>query len=138
MTNAMGVAVLDLVKRAVGETTAGTVFGEPVTRGDVTVIPVARVKGHGGGGGGGGNADPAAAGQAKQGNGSGGGPAAHAGGGSGAGMRLSARPIGVFVLRDGRVRWHPALDLNKVILGGQIVMVVALLTVRAVVRARHS
>ncbi|GAA2060602.1 sporulation protein [Polymorphospora rubra] len=137
MANAMGVAVLDLVRRAVGETTAGTVFGEPVSRGEVTVIPVARVKGHGGGGGGGGNADPAAA-AGQQGNGSGGGAAPHAGGGSGAGMRLSARPVGVFVLRDGRVHWRPALDLNKVILGGQVVLVVALLTVRAIARGRRA
>jgi hypothetical protein len=34
------------------------------------------------------------------------------------------------------VMWRPAVDLNKVILGAQVVAVVALLTIRAVVKAR--
>jgi threonine dehydrogenase-like Zn-dependent dehydrogenase len=32
--------------------------------------------------------------------------------------------------------WRPAVDLNKVIMGGQVVAIVALLTLRAVVKAR--
>jgi hypothetical protein len=34
------------------------------------------------------------------------------------------------------VTWRPAVDLNKVILGAQVVAVVALLTIRGIVKAR--
>ncbi|WP_206155880.1 hypothetical protein [Cellulomonas taurus] len=37
------------------------------------------------------------------------------------GFASHARPLGVYVVRDGEVTWRPALDLNRVILGGQIV-----------------
>jgi hypothetical protein len=43
----------------------------------------------------------------------------------------------VYILRDTKVQWRPAIDLNKVILGGQIVAVVALLVIRAIVKARE-
>jgi hypothetical protein len=36
------------------------------------------------------------------------------------------------------VTWRPAVDLNKVILGAQVVAVVALLTIRAIVKARSK
>ncbi|QJW37000.1 hypothetical protein [Cellulosimicrobium protaetiae] len=39
------------------------------------------------------------------------------GGGGGFGVRVVAK--GVYVVDDGGVRWQPALDLNRVILGGQ-------------------
>jgi hypothetical protein len=56
--------------------------------------------------------------------------------GSGSGFGLSARPVGAFIIRDGRVSWQPAVDVNRIVLEGQIVAVVALLTVRAIVKAR--
>jgi hypothetical protein len=34
------------------------------------------------------------------------------------------------------VRWEPAFDLNRVILGGQIVVAVLLLTLRSILKAR--
>lgn len=37
------------------------------------------------------------------------------------GFASHARPLGVYVVHDGEVTWRPALDLNRVILGGQIV-----------------
>lgn len=37
------------------------------------------------------------------------------------GFATHTRPLGVYVVRDGDVSWQPALDLNRVILGGQIV-----------------
>jgi uncharacterized spore protein YtfJ len=82
--------------------TARRVFGDPIERDGSVVLPVAVV---GGGGGGGGRTDQ-----------------------EGAGFGLKARPAGVFVLRDGDAKWRPALDLNKVIIGGQIVALAAVLT----------
>jgi hypothetical protein len=34
------------------------------------------------------------------------------------------------------VTWRPSVDLNRIVLGGQIVAIVALLTIRAIVKAR--
>jgi hypothetical protein len=61
----------------------------------------------------------------------------HQTGGIGGGLGLSAKPLGVFVVRDGRVSWRPAIDVNRVILGSQIVAVVALLVVRSILKGRR-
>jgi uncharacterized spore protein YtfJ len=100
---------------------AETVFGEPVTQNGVTVIPVARVKGKGGGGGG---AGPAQEGQAKR--------------GRGGGFGLSAKPVGVFVIKSGKVTWRPSVDINKIVMGGQILAGVAVVASAAVRRARRA
>jgi uncharacterized spore protein YtfJ len=95
-------------------------FGEPHERNGVTVIPVAVVRGGGGGG---------------QGEGSG--PeGVGSGSGSGGGFGLAGKPAGVYVVKDNDVRWRPAVDVNRVILGGQVVMIVALLVLRSVLRRR--
>lgn len=95
-----------------------TVFGEPISHGGVTVVPVARISGGGGGGG----AAPH-------------GPAEPEGSGGGVGFTI--RPVGAYVIRDGTVHWRPALDINKIILGGQVVAITALLTARALLRRRR-
>jgi uncharacterized spore protein YtfJ len=70
--------------------TAQTVYGAPVERGGITVIPVARVRyGFGGGGGGGTKAGEAA------------------GSGLGAGAGVSLTPVGYIELREGRSRFRP-------------------------------
>jgi len=46
------------------------------------------------------------------------------GGGGGYGTRVKA--VGVYVVDDDGVHWQPALDLNRVILGGQVVAATAL------------
>ena len=112
-------AVLETVRDAIEHAAAGKVFGAPVEHDGITVLPVAKVSGGGGGGGGTGPAE-------------GGRDASGAGGGLG----LSAKPLGVFVIKDGAVAWQPALDVNKVIIGAQIVAVAALLVVRAIVKSR--
>lgn len=43
------------------------------------------------------------------------------GGGGGGGYGLRVKPLGVYVVSAEGARWQPVLDLNKVILGGQIV-----------------
>ena len=99
------------------------VFGEAYEIGDVTVIPVSIVRGGGGAGGGEGqgpNDAPAAEGSAPQGS------------GGGAGFGINARPVGVYVVKGGEVEWQPAVNRMKAVLGGQIVAVVALLTIRKI------
>jgi uncharacterized spore protein YtfJ len=109
--------VLDTVREMVDHGVAEKVYGSPLERDGVTVLPVAKVSGGGGGG------RPAEAGPGQ-------------GGGTGGGLGLSAKPLGVFVLKDGKVRWQPAIDVNRVVLGGQIVAVVALLVLRGLLKAR--
>jgi uncharacterized spore protein YtfJ len=87
--------------------TVRRVFGEPIEREGLTLIPVANVMGGFGGGGG----------------------DQHSDSGGGAGFGVRATPAGVYVIDHGRVRWEPALNLNAVILGGQIVALVMFLTV---------
>lgn len=110
-------AVLDTLRELVDNATAGTVFGTPITQGDLVVLPVAKVSGGGGGGSGRGPAEQ----RPEQ-------------GGVGGGLGLSAKPLGVFVVKSGKVIWRPAVDANRVILGGQLVMVAALLVIRALIR----
>lgn len=104
--------------------TVRRVFGEPVTRDGVTVIPVARVTGGGGGGSGtapaaGRSDDDAAAVDGQEVPGS----------GSGGGLGVHAVPLGVYVVTDSDVTWRPALDLQRIIAGGQVVGALAILTV---------
>jgi uncharacterized spore protein YtfJ len=92
--------------------TVRRVFGDAIERDGALVIPAAKVRG--GGGGGGDNA-----------------------GNGGGGFGLTATPAGVYVLRDGNVRWEPAIDVNRIVFMGQIVAIVALLVLRSIVRARR-
>lgn len=96
--------------------TVKRVFGDPYERDGMTIIPAASVRG-GLGAGGGHDAENQTE-------------------GSGGGIGLKVDPTGVFVVKDGDVSWRPALDLNRVILGGQMVAVVALLTFRSVMKRR--
>ena len=102
--------------------TVRRVFGEPIERDGVLVVPVARVRGGGGAGSGEGRGDE---------------PEAR-GSGSGGGWGAEARPVGVFVIAGQDVRWVPAVDINRIVLGGQIVAIVGLLVVRAIIRARRA
>jgi hypothetical protein len=81
----------------------------------VVVIPAAAVIG----GGGGGTGDQ---------------PDGTTGGGGGYGLR--ARPVGAFVVRGDRVSWQPAFDLNRVILGCQLLGLAAILLIHRRLRRR--
>lgn len=98
--------------------TVQRVFGEPYEKDGTTVIPAARILGAAGGGGG----------EAPGGEGS----------GTGTGFAMNAKPFGVFVIKDGEVVWRPAVDVNRLALGGQIVGIVALLTIGSIVRKRRK
>lgn len=110
------------------------VFGEAYREGDTTIIPVAKIMGAAGNGFGEGS---------MHGRGPDGSPEASSGAGSdgsggGGGFGVRAKPVGVYTIREGRVRWEPALDLNRVILGAQVVAAVAVVVIaRAVRRRRH-
>lgn len=104
--------IQQLLSQATDSVTVKRVFGEPIVQDGALVIPVAKLRG--GGGGGAGTKDDDS--------------------GSGGGLGFTASPVGVYVLRDGVLRWQPALDLNRVILGGQIVGVAFLLLLRSLLR----
>ena len=103
---------------------ARLVFAEPYTRDGTTVIAAAKVSG-GGGGGGGQDRDKSQE-------------------GSGGGFGLHARPSGAYVMKNGAVRWMPAVDANKVITVIGAVVIAALFTrvrmekLRAIVAAQRT
>jgi uncharacterized spore protein YtfJ len=81
----------ELLKGARDSISVRRVFGEPIEHDGVVVVPVAKVAG---GGGGGGDSED---------NG-------------GGGFGLGARPVGVYVIKDGQVSWRPAIDPLRVAL----------------------
>lgn len=87
------------------------VFGEPIERDGVTYLPVAKVRGGGGGGG------------DTEGNG-------------GAGFGVASKPAGIYVIRNGDAEWRPAIDINRIVLGGQLVAIIGLLVLRSIMRRR--
>ena len=93
------------------------VFGEPIEREGLIVVPTAVVRAAAGGGQGRGPKEDGSDSE-----------------GTGGGYGFIARPAGVFVIRGDQVEWRPALDVGKVILGGQLVAVTALLVLRSILR----
>ncbi len=93
--------------------TVKRVFGEPIERNGMTLVPVAAVRG-GGGGGGGGDADGNV--------------------GSGGGFGVSARPVGAYQVKGDEVTWLPAVDTSRIVVLGQLTGIVALLAIRSIVK----
>jgi uncharacterized spore protein YtfJ len=90
---------------------ARQVFGEPVEAEGAIVVPAAAVFGGGGGGS----------------------DEEHNGGG---GFGLAARPVGAYVIRGGEVTWVPATDQLRTLLGWQLVAVLAIVSLRSLLRRR--
>ena len=112
-------ATLDSARDAI---TVSRVYGDPIERDGTLIIPAAAVRG-GGGGGGGGGTGPDGTGEGE---------------GQGVGFGMDARPVGAFVVRNGDVRWEPAIDRNRQIATAGLVAIVGLLTVRSLLhRRRH-
>jgi hypothetical protein len=104
----------DVIKGVREALSARQVFGEPVERDGITVIPAATIMGGGGAGGGEGTSA-----EEESGTGS--------GFGSGFGGVMWA--AGAFEIKDGRVTWRPAIDVTRILL-------MALALAIAVVRVR--
>jgi uncharacterized spore protein YtfJ len=99
----------DVLSQVRDTLTVKRVFGEPIERNGITIIPVARVAGATGAGDG---SAPASAGTAATGS------------GSGVGYAVRTMPAGVYV--------------NRVILGGQLVVIAIALVIRSLVRAQSA
>jgi uncharacterized spore protein YtfJ len=97
--------------------TVRRVFGDPVERDGLTVIPAAWIAGGFGGGKG---QDP----KGQE--------------GEGGGFGMSGRPAGAYVLEAGGLSWHPALDVNRVIGVIGLVVTTYLLMRPRMARARSS
>lgn len=93
------------------------VVGEPVERDGATVIPVVAVRAAGGGGSG---RDPASSGE-----------------GVGGGWAAVARPVGAYVVRGGTVSYEPAVDVTRIVVGGQLLAALALLVARRILKKRR-
>ena len=107
---------VDTMMSMIGDTlTVRRVFGEPCERDGTTVIPAAMVVGGGGGGGG----------HDKDGQ-----------EGEGGGFGVVAFPSGAYVIKDGKVRWIPAVDVNRLLIGLGYVLVRVLRHRRRVARLR--
>jgi uncharacterized spore protein YtfJ len=107
--------LMETISAAQDSLTARRVYGEAYERNGVTVIPAAAVIG--GGGGGVGEND----GQT----------------GSGTGFGLQARPVGAYVIRGEQVRWEAAFDLNRAILGCQLLGLAAIVLTHIRLRRRR-
>jgi uncharacterized spore protein YtfJ len=94
------------------------VYGDPYEKNGLTVIPAATVRGGGGGGSGDREGET----------------------GGGGGFGLVARPSGAWIVENGDVTWKPAVDVNRIVLGGQIVALTAILMAGRILLAhtRHD
>ncbi len=108
--------VKELISGARDAVSVKRVYGDPYEKNGLTVIPAATVRGGGGAGGG-----------EKEGGES----------GTGGGFGLTARPTGAWIIEDGHANWKPAIDVNRVILGGQAIALTAILVTSRVLLA-HS
>ena len=115
--------VQSLLSKANDSITVKRVFGEPIERDGVLVIPAAMVVGGGGAGFGVGTGLGV---EGQQGEGT----------GSGGGWGVQARPVGAFVVRDGVVTWVPAIDWARIAFIGGAVMIAALLARRSIAQTR--
>jgi uncharacterized spore protein YtfJ len=117
MTDNQLSSMLDKLGAVKDTMTVSRVFGESYQVDGVTIVPVATVRGGGGGGGGEGT------------------PPGRDGTGAGLGFGVIVRPLGVYIVKDGDVRWQHAIDVLRVVVGGQLLALAAILALR---RRRRS
>lgn len=105
--------ILDEARKSVG---AKGVYAEPYVQNGLTVIPAATVAGGGGAG-------------------SGESPDGHGGGG---GFGVKSRPAGAWVIENGVVRWKTAFDLNRIVIGAELVALAGVLAARTIFRPQPT
>ncbi|QSQ26432.1 hypothetical protein JY651_16525 [Pyxidicoccus parkwayensis] len=108
--------VKEVIERARDSITVKRVYGEAIQQEGVIMIPAALVAGGGGGGGGEGLLPQQAGAEGE----------AQKASGSGGGFGMRARPAGAFVIREGNVSWVPAVDVNRIVRGAQLLAGTAL------------
>jgi uncharacterized spore protein YtfJ len=92
----------EIIAAARDAMTVRRVFGDPYVEDGVTVIPAALVLG---------------------GVGAGGGESVGGDAGGGGGFGVIAVPRGAFTIKAGRVRWHPAVNVNLLVVAATVVAV---------------
>lgn len=107
--------ITDIMKSSEEVFSARRVFGDPIEKDGLTVIPVAMVAG----GGGGGSQLTEEEGKPE---------------GEGGGFGGVARPAGAYVVRADSVEWHPALDVTLIALAGMALTALITLTVGRLLR----
>jgi uncharacterized spore protein YtfJ len=105
--------VTEMLNEARDAISVKRVYGDPIERDGLTIVPAADVRGGGGGGG----------------------DAENNGGG---GFGLTARPVGVFIVKGDEVTWEPAVDVSRISIMGLVVGIVGLLVLRSIVKAIAS
>lgn len=105
----------EVVSKAKDSLRAQLVYAEPYEKNGITVIAAASIAGGGGGG----------TGRDKTGQ-----------EGVGGGFGLTAKPTGAYVIKDGKVRWEPAVDVNRLIGTIGAIAIAALFLAARVVKIR--
>lgn len=91
--------------------TVKRVYGDPIERDGILIIPAATVRGGGGGGG------------DNENNG-------------GGGFGVEAKPAGAWIVRDGEADWRPAVDATRIATTGMLVAIVFLLVIRSISKTK--
>ena len=105
----------DVLQQLAAQLRDNQVFGQPVERNGVTVVPVARIRGGGGLGGAKGR-------EPHQANG---------------GFGFTSQPAGAWVVTDsGKVQWQPAVDVSRIAIIGQIAAALVVLAILLIRRHR--
>ncbi|MEV4313509.1 spore germination protein GerW family protein [Actinocrispum sp. NPDC049592] len=103
----------ELIAKAKESLDVRMVYAEPYERDGVTVIAAAKVVG--GGGGGGGHDEKGQEGE-------------------GGGFGLTAKPAGAYIIKDGNVRWAPAVDVNRLVATMGVIAVAGLFVASRIAR----
>ena len=107
----------ELIAKTKDSLEAKKVYAEPYEKDGITVIAAATLSGGAGGG----------TGRDEKGQ-----------EGEGGGFGLTAKPTGAFIIKDGKVRWEPAVDVNRLIATVGAVAVAALFVALRIVKAKEK